>query len=188
MSRRHKRSNRNDLASRSNHQKRLPSVGNYSFIKSQDLNLPSSSDNYISDLKKVKIRIQGKPNSEMWGPLSGSKHKILKFYNFQIIKTFNTYFPLAAYYSYRSGMHSNRDIVSIKDAERHAKLLSKIEKYKEEKIQKELQQIEEEKLKAIKLLKIKRRKEEKRKVYLEEQRKRYIFTFNLIALSLYVFN
>ena len=72
----------------------------------------------------------------------------------------------------RNLRHNPREM-SVKDAERHAKILAKIEKYKEDKIQKELAIIEKEKLKTEKMIRIKRRKEEKHRQYLEGQRARY---------------
>lgn len=94
---------------------------------------------YIHNLKQVKIRIQGKPGQVMWGNLET---------------------PIA------SKPAPNFANFSLKDAERHTKLLSKIEKYKEDKILQELQIIENEKMKTAKLLKLKKLREQKRKEYL----------------------
>jgi hypothetical protein len=52
------------------------------------------------------------------------------------------------------------------EAEKHAKVLAKIEKYKEDKILEELKIIELEKAKTERMLKIKREKERKRKAYI----------------------
>lgn len=94
---------------------------------------------YIHNLKQVKIRIQGKPGQVMWGNLQS---------------------PV------ESKPVQNLANFSLKDAERHTKLLSKIEKYKEDKILQELQLIENEKMKTAKLLKLKKLREQKRKEYL----------------------
>lgn len=93
--------------------------------------------------KKVKIRIQGQPGREIWSNL-GSDLNLT---------------------SQKDSFH-NLSNMSIKDAERHAKILAKIEKYKEDKILKELQLIEEEKAKTAKMLRLRREKEEKRKHYI----------------------
>jgi hypothetical protein len=117
--------------------KYLPSVENSERVKSPTEN--SMGTRYIHNLKKVKIRTQGKPGEEIMGYLESAigTRKIKKLTNF-----------------------------SLKDAERHTSLLSKIEKYKEDKILQELEQIEVEKVKTAKLLKLTRMKEEKRKAYL----------------------
>ena len=89
----------------------------------------------------MKIRIQGKTRKEFWGNLESSWPPSIR-------------------------RHKHKPDFSIKDAKRHAKLLSKIEKYKEDKIIEELKMLEAEKAKTVKLLRIKKIKERKRKEYL----------------------
>lgn len=55
---------------------------------------------------------------------------------------------------------------NLKDAERHAKILAKIEKYKEDKILQELEVIEREKQQMKKLIRMKREQEKQRKAYI----------------------
>lgn len=100
--------------------------------------------------EKVKIRIQGHRNKAMWGNL-------------------NTSFPSTMKRSRR-----NRSDYSVRDAKRHAKLLARIEKYKEDKIIQELQEIEAEKAREARLLKIQKLKDQKRKIYFGK-----IFGFDL---------
>ncbi|CAI2383712.1 unnamed protein product [Moneuplotes crassus] len=107
-----------------------------------------ASDN--PKINNVKIRIQGKKQKIMWGNLNSS-------------------LPNAADKSKR-----NKSDFSMRDTRRHAKLLAKIEKYKEDKILQELKMIEVEKMKTAKMMRIRRIKEQKRKAYLDEQKNKLI--------------
>jgi hypothetical protein len=133
--------NKRRYQSKDNHATRvnkyLPSVENSERVKSLSEN--SMGTRYIHNLKQVKIRTQGKPGEDTMGYLESAigTRKMKNLTNF-----------------------------SLKDAERHTSLLSKIEKYKEDKILQELEHIEVEKVKTAKLLKLRKMKEEKRKAYL----------------------
>ena len=126
-----KRQHRSKRSHAMNESKGLPSVDNTENIRSQESNF--LNDNYIADMKKVKIRFQGKPGQEKWGNL---------YSDFDI----------------NSDSKISQSKISMKDAERHAKILLKIEKFKEDKIMQELKMIEEEKAKTAKLLKLKKEK------------------------------
>lgn len=126
-----KRQNRSKKSQITEDSKGLPTVENTENIKSQESRF--LNDNYISDMKKVKIRIQGKSGYEKWGNL---------FSEFDL----------------NSESKLSQSKISMKDAERHAKILLKIEKYKEDKIMQELKLIEDEKAKTAKLLKMRKEK------------------------------
>lgn len=126
-----KRQNRSKKSQITDDTKGLPTVENTENIRSHESRF--LNDNYISDMKKVKIRVQGKPGIQKWGNLYSE-------------------------FDMNSESKLSMSKISVKDAERHAKILLKIEKYKEDKILQELKLIEEEKEKTAKLLKARKEK------------------------------
>jgi hypothetical protein len=114
----------------------LPSIEDSERVKSLSDN--SVGTRYIDNLKQVKIRMQRKPARNPMGHLESATGA-------RKMKNLNNF--------------------SLKYADQHSSLLSKIEKYKEDKLLQELQQIEFKQAKTAKLLKLMRIKEEKRKAY-----------------------
>jgi len=119
------RRNRNKKIQIMNRTSYFPSVGKSDFEY-------ENSQAHSTNIKKVKIRIQGRPGEEHWGGLSMNPSK------------------------------ASMSKLTIKEAERKANTLAKIEKYKEDKILHELKMIEEEKAKTIRMMKIKRAKDIRR--------------------------
>ena len=145
----------------------LPSVDGMSNMRSNESRMFSDHNLTTNGEKKVKIRVQGRPGDVTWGSLSRGVNNTRPLNNScKSIFWINSYIVNVI-------KNSNRE-VSVKDAERHAKILSKIEKYREDKLIRELEMIEQEKIRANRLIKAKRRKEVKRKQYLEEQRIKYV--------------
>lgn len=120
----------------------------------------------LNDTSKHKIRFQGRPNQTVWGSLhkhlnTGNKTKRMDKSS-SSIKGKHVFTSEATY-----SIEITKNL--FLDAEKHAKILAKIEKYKEDKILEELKMIEFEKLKTERMLKIKREKERRRKLYIGER-------------------